>query len=145
MSGFHVVEPEVAGALGDRTEMDSSIHPPIVKRLHYEFQGWLGDGLVTSFPCYLVADPLRKAIEGSGATGVSFENAEVSAEEQFVEFEPEIANNLPRFWWLKVTGVAGKDDFGMLGNADLVVSARGLTLLKEHVLENATVRPYESA
>ena len=44
MSGFHVVEPEVAGALGDRTEMDSSIHPPIVKRLHYEFQGWLGDG-----------------------------------------------------------------------------------------------------
>lgn len=50
-SKFYVLEPEVAGGWGgDGTVVDREFHPPIVSRLVYEFDGWLGDDLVTTFP-----------------------------------------------------------------------------------------------
>ena len=32
------VEPEVAGGLGQGTEMDTSVHPPVVRKLQYELE-----------------------------------------------------------------------------------------------------------
>lgn len=37
------------------TIMEATVHPPRVERLHYEFEDWLGDDLVESFPSFLVA------------------------------------------------------------------------------------------
>ena len=48
------IEPEVAGGLGDHTVMDRSVHPPIVSKLHYQMEGWLGDALLESFPVFIV-------------------------------------------------------------------------------------------
>lgn len=53
---FYILDPEVAGGLGTQTEIDSSVHPPLVKRLHYELDAWMGDDLVQTFPCYLVTN-----------------------------------------------------------------------------------------
>lgn len=37
----HIIEPEVAGGLGEGTIMSRNTHPPIVTRLHYKFDGGL--------------------------------------------------------------------------------------------------------
>jgi hypothetical protein len=63
--------PEVAGELGDLTLMDTSVHPPIVHRLHYVISSWSGDDIVEGFPCFMVSQQLASAIaaeELSGAT-----------------------------------------------------------------------------
>jgi hypothetical protein len=91
-----------------------------------------------------VSDELRKGIESSPLTGASFADVDVSVEEQFAELQPDVARRLPRFWWLAVSGRPGQDDFGLLENADLVVSDRALTMLRQHGITNAIVRPHES-
>jgi hypothetical protein len=42
----YILEPEVSGEIGERTVIDSSVHPPIVSYLHFVFMGWLGDDLI---------------------------------------------------------------------------------------------------
>src|SRR5262245_2669088 len=107
------LSPEVAGHLGDDTVIDSSVHPPIVDALHYEFDGWPEDDLIESFPCYIVTDRMRAMIEAAQATGCRFGQVKISTSEQFEEFrEFHMQKSLPRFWWLIVEGVARRDDFG---------------------------------
>lgn len=36
---FFYIEPEVAGGFGERTRLDTTVHPPVVHELEYEFQG----------------------------------------------------------------------------------------------------------
>lgn len=36
---YKVIEPEVAGELGKETEMDITVHPPIIRKLNYELNG----------------------------------------------------------------------------------------------------------
>ena len=38
---YYVLEPEVAGGLGENSIVDHSVVPFQVTRLHYEFEGWL--------------------------------------------------------------------------------------------------------
>ena len=72
---FHTLEPEVAGGFGEQTILDNSTHPPDVKWLHYVLDGWLGDDILESFPCYIVTERLRRtpqpqnlcAMSGSGS------------------------------------------------------------------------------
>jgi hypothetical protein len=54
---YFYVEPEVAGGLGERTVMDRSTHPPVVKRLHYQLEGWLGDAILAR--SMALASPMR--------------------------------------------------------------------------------------
>jgi hypothetical protein len=63
---YYTLEPEVAGGLGDGTVIDTTVHPPHVERLHYEFEDWLGDDLVESFPCFLVSKPLAARLTAAG-------------------------------------------------------------------------------
>jgi len=46
---FKYIEPEVACGLGEKTQMDSSVHPPIVSKLHFVFEDWLGDDIIKPF------------------------------------------------------------------------------------------------
>ena len=105
---FYILEPEVAGGLGDGTVMDTSVHPPRVQQLHYQFDGWLGDDLVASFPCFVVTARLRTAIEHSGFTGAAFAPVRVTTSDTFREMYPGTA--LPVWAWLQVRGTAGADD-----------------------------------
>ena len=134
---YHILDPEVAGGLGSRTQMDSSVHPPVVKRLHYELEGWLGDDLVQSFPCYLVTKKLQAALAAIHPTGLSFAAADVSASESFKDQNPGVA--LPELTWLKVHGAPGKDDFGLTADARLVVSDRILKQMQAAQLSHCDV------
>ncbi len=132
MESFSLLEPEVAGGFGELTELDASVHPPAVSRLHYEFHGWLGDDLLESFPCFIVSGPLAASIEAAGLTGFRLAPVDVSVSQEFVELQPE--TQLPSFAWLQVSGTAGAHDFGLSSKSQLVVSPRALDVLRGHRL-----------
>ena len=125
---YYILEPEVAGGVGVNTVMDRSRHPPIVTRLHYELDGWLGDELLETFPCYIITQRLRQEIEDAGFTGVEFATVEVTTSRQFRDLYP--SRDIPDFAWLKAIGTAGLDDFGISRANRLTVSARVLKLLR---------------
>ncbi|MFC3324272.1 hypothetical protein [Mesorhizobium cantuariense] len=140
---YYYLEPEVSGGFGDNVILDASVHPPLITRLHYEFDGWLGDSMVTSFPCYLVTEDVKEKILKSEFSGVTFDKVEVTTSELFEEMQPD--QKLPPFVWLKVNGEAGRDDFGIAKDLRLVVSERILDALKPLGISNALIEPFEAS
>ncbi len=134
---FYSLDPEVAGGLGPNTVMDASLHPPIVTKLHYELDGWLGDELLESFPCFIVTENMRQLIESADPSGCSFGEVEVSKSDRFKELYPK--RSVPHFFWLKIAGHAGRDDFGISSTNSLVVSQRVLQVMKKGVLEHCAI------
>jgi hypothetical protein len=137
----YFVEPEVAGSLGDRTIMNRSVHPPIVKRLHYQLEGWLGDVILESFPAFIVTDEAKQVLQKMGATGAKFDMVEVTATDQFEELYSD--RKLPTFAWLKPEGKAGQDDIATATDGRLVVSRRALDALSGLGISHALVEPFE--
>ncbi len=124
---YYILEPEVAGGIGPHTVMDRRTHPPVVSTLHYEFDGWLGDELLETFPCFIGTERIRDMIRENHFTGVEFASVEITKSDTFTELYPD--RSLPNFVWLKVTGTAGTDDFGLEKKNRLVVSERALLAL----------------
>lgn len=124
----YVVEPEVAGGLGENSVLDHSTTPMTVTRVHYELEGWLGSQLITSHPVYLASDRFVEVMTGAGLTGFTTDTAEVTLTDIGAEFVD--ADTLPHFVWFKVTGRIGTDDFALDAKADLVVSERALALVQ---------------
>ena len=135
MTAYYQIEPEVAGGWGESAEADTSIHPPVVHFLHYEFQGWLGDELLESFPCFIVSRRVGRALQEAGLVGFSLGEVKVSMSSQFLETEGERV--LPEFHRLEITGHAGQADFGMSETHVLVVSKWALEVLRRFPLANA--------
>lgn len=140
---YFVLQPEVAGGLGPKTVLDRSTHPPRVDDLHYLFEGWLGDELLETFPCFIATEALWKSLEGAGLSGVRAGPVRVSASEQYVEIYPERV--LPPFVRLLVTGDPGRDDLGLKHPARLVVSRRALEVLRTGRLEQCGVEPFAAS
>jgi hypothetical protein len=132
-----VVSPEVAGALGENTTMDSSVHPPRVSRLHHRFEGWLGDELLEVFPCFLVSSALAKSLEEANLVGFSLDTVEVSVSHEFQELYP--GRTPPEFRWLKITGEDRDADFSLTPDFRLEVSSRALNVLKKFKLAHVTI------
>jgi hypothetical protein len=133
------VSPEVAGELGENTLMDSSIHPPRVSHLHYRFEGWLGDDLLQTFPCFLVSASLAEALERAGLVGIEVAQAEVSLSPEFKELYP--GRSIPDFRWLKITSKERDADFWVTPDFELEVSDRALHVLRTFSLAHALIEP----
>ncbi len=138
---FYKLDPEVAGHLGPDTVMDRSSHPPIVHAVHYEFDGWPADDLITAFPSFIVTDSMKKLIENAKASGCSFEHVKITTSEQFEELEElHPSRQLPHFHWLIIRGVAQRDDIGTTATGgSLIVSERVLQVLKGGRLDNCDI------
>ncbi|WP_431612370.1 hypothetical protein [Chryseobacterium sp. 'Rf worker isolate 10'] len=134
---YKLIEPEVAGSLGDQTQLDNSFFPPLIKNLHYEFEGWLGDDILESFPCYIVTERLRKGIESEQLSGISFDQVLVSKSETFLELYPD--RELPNFFWAKINGESNRDDFFITEKNGLAISERAYSLLKNYNISQADV------
>ncbi|MEC8011037.1 MAG: hypothetical protein VX185_09760 [Pseudomonadota bacterium] len=132
---YSYIEPEVSGEIGDNTIVDTFVHPPRVLKLHYQFDGWLGDDLLETFPCYIVSSSLAKKIELAQLTGFVLGDVEISKSKQFEELYPK--KELPNFYWLKVIGKAGKDDFGISEDYRLIVSSKAINTLQKGKIEMA--------
>jgi len=142
LTRYHIVEPEVAGGWGKNTEFTRTPgQPVIVHKLHYQFDGWLGDELLETTPCYIVTERLAAEIERAKLTGVSFDAVETSKSEQFDELYPD--RELPKFMWLKVGGTAGQDDFGVTPDLQLIVSDAALAVLENVGISHALVEPFD--
>jgi hypothetical protein len=128
MAGYYLVKPEVAGGLGPNSVVDRSVNPPRVLELHYKVVDWLGDCIVTAFPCFLLIRATARKIEGSGLRGFHVAEALVSEADEFRDINPN--GELPDLVWLKVDGTLGVDDFGLTGSGRLVVSERALDALR---------------
>lgn len=137
---YFYIEPEVAGGLGADTVMDRDSHPPKVSRLHYHLEGWLGDALLESFPCFVIMAAAKDGLIGQGYSGVHFDQVEITVSDEFKELYPQ--KQLPVFAWLRVTGQAGEDDFGLAKDGRLVVSEAALDTLKRFGISNALVEPF---
>jgi hypothetical protein len=92
---FYIIEPEVAGGLGENTVMDRTTHPPKVSKLHYKFDGWLGDVLLESIPCYIATKEVVQKLKIIHPTGVDCCNVEITSSEQFHDIQPN--SKLPEF------------------------------------------------
>ena len=143
---YYGIEPEVAGGWGKNTVFDRIPGKgTFVHKLHYVFDGWLGDELLESSACYIVTERLAHEIERAQLTGAQFHDVEISTSgeyDDFQELHPD--RQLPTFVWLKVEGSAGHDDFGIAPDLRLVVSEHVLDLLKAVGISNALITPFES-
>jgi len=134
---YFYIEPEVAGGLGKNTVMNRGVHPPIVSKLHYHFDGWLGDQLLESFPCFIASELVKQKLQEAGFTGIGFDQVEITVSEQFRELYPN--RQLPKFVWLRVDGAGGQDDFGTAPDGRLIASERAFGLLRELGMSHALV------
>ena len=134
---YYRIEPEVAGGWGEGTKADTTCHPPKITSLVFEFEGWLGDSIVTSFPCYLVTEELAQSLNHAKLAGYELANCTITKSDTFCELHPN--KKLPNFMWLQIVGEAGVDDFGIDRDLRLVVSAAALSALKDHSLNDCEI------
>lgn len=137
---YFLLGPEVAGGWGPHIQVDRRSHPPVVTRLHYEFQGWLGDDLLTTFPVFVVTRRLAVALQESRLSGFQLADMELSVGDTWEQLYGTRA--VPQCRWLKVTGTGGAEDFGLTELAHLVVSENALQLLRRFSLQHCEVFPW---
>jgi hypothetical protein len=138
LNAYYLVEPEVAGGWGRNTLFSrTSGQPDVVHRLHYKFDGWLGDELLESVAELIVTERLAAEIEKAGLTGVWFDNVEITKSQAFEDWHP--GQELPRFLWMRIVGKPSQDDFWMTPQLILAVSERALDLLKKNGIAHMDV------
>lgn len=138
---YYVLQPEVAGFFGENAILaDPYARPPLITKFHYEFETWPIDPLLEAAACFIVLESLREKILTLQATGMTFGDVEVSKSPEVEEFYP--GRMLPKFVWLRVSGKAGKDDFGLSSDHCLVVSQRILDLLKGDGMKHCEIKEF---
>ena len=140
---YKYFEPEVSGGLGKLTEIDNSVHPPLIKKLHFVFDGWLENDILETFPCFLVSEGLKSEIEVNNLSGISFSDLTITFSDTFKQIYGD--KKMPKFYWAKISGIAGLDDFGIeLKNFKLVISPTAYTLLLSFNISEADVEDYNT-
>lgn len=134
---YYIVEPEVAGGWGSNTVADTTTRPPIVSRLHYQFDGWLGDEILESFPCFIVSESLKNDLASSDLTGFEFDDVEISKSNEFLTDDD--MRDLPKFYWLKVLNQTLAADFIIAPDRRLMVSDTALAVMGKHRMSHADV------
>jgi hypothetical protein len=131
----YLVSPLVPGDLGPGTEMDASVHPPLVRSVHFVFNDWLGDDLVEAFPIFLATERLASMIDEARLTGVTWAPVRVEKDAQADMF---FDWRLPEWRWLR-PGIDRQADFWMDELASLHVSERALATLRASDITHAEV------
>ena len=120
---IYELNPEVPCEPGSETVWDTSVHPPRLSNVALEFDSWLGDDLIETFPLFAVTDRLRAALEEARVCGVSFERVPVTKSEQYAELNPE--DEIGMWSLMTVSGREGTgDDAWLNAGWGLVVSQR---------------------
>ncbi|MGF6949955.1 hypothetical protein QF028_002460 [Neobacillus sp. B4I6] len=145
-----LLEPEVAGEIGEKTIFSTNTYTNGMKEisyLNYEFQGWLGDELLESTPCFIVTENLANSIQSSELNGYLFNEVEVTVSDLFKELYPnEILPNFKRLIPIgkvfvenhKYSGWS-QEDFCLSQNLELVVSTNAFEVTNNHKLNYCDV------
>ena len=140
MKSFYELTPEVSGQLGEKTVINTKVHPPIVSKLDFVFDGWLGDDIIECFPCFLISENLKKKLEQVKLAGYIIDECELSISQLFMQVHPGL--KLPKFYWFKITGQKDNADFWLSDKHNLIVSDAALNVLKSCNLSNDNYTPY---
>ena len=116
------------------------MRPPVIKSLEYRLEGWLGDELLESFPCFIVTEALAERIRDSKLSGFSLARVTVATSPEFEEIYTK--SSLPDFFWLKIEGQAEVDDFGLTPDFRLLASQRAMDTLSEAQINHADIEEY---
>jgi hypothetical protein len=100
------------------------------------------DCIFRDVPHYFVTAAVGEAIEAHGIGSVIRRQVETRISEAYAQSygTPDTISQVEQ---LIVTGVAGKDDFGLQQQLLLIVSERALTLLQQYGLTHAQIVPYD--
>lgn len=148
---LYLLEPEVAGGIGSNSIIIyENQKMKEVKHLHYEFEGWLGDDLLTSSPCFIVTQALANDLLKSDLSGCKFEEVEISTSETFRELYPN--RELPKFKRIIPEGVVevekdkvikwSGNDFCLRNAIDLFLTQKALTVLESYNLNNCDITEF---
>ncbi|MFB7142784.1 hypothetical protein ACFCYN_24625 [Gottfriedia sp. NPDC056225] len=144
-----LLEPEVAGGIGQNTifSQSESDDENEVLHLHYEFEGWLGDELLETTPCFIITEELKNSILQSDLNGFEIKDVEVSITEEFCEWHPDLV--LPNFYRLVPKGKVTNEgtqyslwsgtDFSVSQKQYLVVTPKAFEVLKKHKLNHCDI------
>ena len=127
--------------------MDGNARPPIFQKLHYVFDGWLGDDFLQIILTYVGTTRLAGLIQQMSppVTGVQFDSVSVSKSREYLEFAECLPAELPDLVWFKITGTAGVDDFGIGVHNELptlIISGRVLEGLKRANLNHCEIEEF---
>jgi len=156
MARFYALDPEVPGGMGVRTVITNRAELgagasgiPQVAVLELVLDGWMGDDLLQTYPCYVVTAQLAAAIGAAGLSGAVFEEVLVSASEQYtmVQAAGRLPTEMPLLGRLVPTGEAvsdgqavkawSGDDFCFCAaTRTLIVSDRAFALLSRHQIRH---------
>jgi hypothetical protein len=155
MTKLFILHPEVAGGLGPATvisnrprlNLDEEIVPKVLE-LEYRFDGWLGDEILESFPCFIVTEALAQTLSSASVLGLHFGHVYVTKSEQFEEMSSSVA--LPQFRRLIPAGQVdlGTDrvvyawsghDLCLTSRSELVVTETALDAMRRHQLSNCDI------
>lgn len=147
---YFVIEPEVAGGLGEKSEMlyeNGKIKD--VMYLDYEFQGWLGDDILTTHPCFIISKPLFEVIRDSSLCGYRLDSMNVSFSDEYRELHKDL--KVPEFMRI-IPSESIRDttiintlsmDFYLYKNRYLVVSETVLQIIRNFHIANCTIYEVE--
>lgn len=132
----YVLEPMVAGQLGDRTDLDTSTHPPRVTAVEYVLDSPETDDLIESFPVFLVSDDLAARLRADHLAGFELARAEVVPSLEYREVYGDAPHKGYR--WLRVLGDSSSDCW-LSDDHRLCVSDRMMRTLEEGDLRNCEI------
>jgi hypothetical protein len=147
---LYLLEPEVAGGLGEKTIFYDETYKngvKLISYLHYEFEGWLGDELLEATPSFIVTQELANSIQYSQLNGYIFGKVETTESDLFQELYPN--KLLPKFKRLIPKGKVfinndtynnwSQEDFCLSQNLELVVSPQAFKVINSHILKHCNV------
>lgn len=143
---YFIIEPEVAGGLGEKTKIvyaEGKIKD--ITHLDYEFQGWQGDDILATHPCFIISESLSETIKHSSLKGYKLEDMDVSFSDEFKEFCK--VNNIPQF--IRIIPTESIDeiksidllnlDFYFYKKRYLVISEDALKIIKCFHISNSNI------
>jgi len=135
------LEAMVPGWIGEQSVSEIVDNREIFQKVHYVFDDYPSDCIVERCGVYLVTQELRKALEDIETSGCEFDDATVTESDAYAEHTSHLTNNsLPRFYWLKIIGKAGKDDIGRAEpGLSIVVSERVFNELRKFGLNDCII------
>jgi hypothetical protein len=164
------LDPEVAGDWGDATVVanqeqisQGTATVPDVTFLEYEFEVWLGDEVLSAYPCFIVTASLATDMKRAEISGAYFTDVLITEGEEFKYVCP--GKTLPPFERLIPVGfvnVIGKnqvadwsghdvcfahwqdmlvDELGerLPRSFELVVTERGLDVMRRHQIQHCEI------
>lgn len=142
---YFILEPEVAGGIGKKTKIlyeNSKIKEVLF--LDYEFEGWLGDDILTTHPCFIISESLCDIIKASDLKGYQLQKIDVSFSDFFLEvYNKNVLPNFIRLLPFAINDISLIDkmllDFYLYKNTTLIVSEKALNTLKKLNLSNANI------